>query len=89
MEAAQHAVPTVGYRAAGGLRDSIRDGETGVLVESLPGFIAAVGDLLDDPAHRGELGEEALAWSGKFSWQDTGAHFEELLTRLGEQSAHG
>lgn len=87
MEAARHAVPTVGYRVSGGLRDSIRHEETGLLVETLPGFIAAVRELLDDPAHRRRLGEEARAWSGQFSWDDTGAQFEELLMGLTAQDS--
>src|SRR6185437_3381784 len=33
IEAAQHAVPTIGYRSSGGLVDSIIDGVTGVLVD--------------------------------------------------------
>ena len=33
IEAAQHAVPTIGYRSSGGLTDSIVDGVTGVLVD--------------------------------------------------------
>ena len=32
-EAAQHAVPTIGYRCSGGLTDSIVDGVTGLLVD--------------------------------------------------------
>lgn len=87
MEAARHAVPTVGYRVSGGLRDSIRHEETGLLVETLPGFIAAVRELLDDQDHRRRLGEEARAWSGEFSWDDTGAQFEKLLTGLTAQDS--
>ncbi len=33
VEAAQHGVPTIGYRASGGLTDSIVDGVTGMLVD--------------------------------------------------------
>ena len=35
-EAAQHAVPTIGYRSSGGLTDSIVDGVTGLLVDDQP-----------------------------------------------------
>ena len=34
LEAAQHRVPTIGYRSSGGLSDSIVDGVTGILVDS-------------------------------------------------------
>ncbi len=38
-EAAQHGVPTIGYRASGGLTDSIVDGVTGLLVEDRDGLV--------------------------------------------------
>ncbi len=46
IEAAQHGVPTVGYRCSGGLTDSVVDGVTGLLVDDhdrtggLPGAAA-------------------------------------------------
>ncbi len=80
MEAAQHGVPTVGYRF--GLRDSVRDGETGVLVDDLPGFIAAARELIDAPSRRAELGANAREFAAGFSWESTGRRFEELLAGL-------
>ena len=51
---AAHRVPTVGYRAAGGLRESVLDGRTGVLVDDLDELTEAVDRLLaDGPARRG------------------------------------
>lgn len=84
VEAAQHGVPTVGYAASGGLRDSIDDGRTGVLVEpdDPRAFTAAVRSLLDDVAVRAAMGERARAWAAGFSWADTGAAFEGLLTEI-------
>ncbi len=37
VEAAQHGVPTIGYRSSGGLSDSIVDGVTGILVDNHAG----------------------------------------------------
>ncbi|WP_460490704.1 glycosyltransferase family 4 protein, partial [Corynebacterium nasicanis] len=56
MEAAQHAVPTLGYRSAGGLRDSIVDGETGVLVDTPAELTVCTARLLDAPELRARLG---------------------------------
>lgn len=80
MEAAQHGVPTIGYRF--GLRDSVRDGETGVLVETLPELIAATRQLSDAPSRRAALGAAARDFAAGFSWESTGRRFEELLSSL-------
>lgn len=79
MEAAQHGVPSIGYASAGGLRDSIRDGETGVLVDTRGQLISETRSLLDDAPRRRELGEKARKWAGEFSWEQTGARFAQLI----------
>lgn len=68
IEAAQHGVPTVGYRSSRGLTDSVVDGATGMLVDSRAELIEAVGRLLEDQEWRLELGEQARARVGQFSW---------------------
>ena len=80
MEAAQHGVPTIGY--CFGLRDSVCDGETGVLVETLPELIAATRQLSDAPSRRAQLGAAARDFAAGFSWESTGRRFEELLSSL-------
>src|SRR6185369_8018380 len=52
IEAAQHGVPTIGYRSSGGLTDSIVDGVTGMLVDDVGQLAEAVGELLDDQVGR-------------------------------------
>lgn len=81
-EAAQHGVPTVGYRSAGGLRDSIVDGKTGVLVTTEQEFRTVVQDLLADPARREALGVAARSFAEQFSWQETGRKFAALLGKV-------
>jgi D-inositol-3-phosphate glycosyltransferase len=62
---------------APGLRDAVRDGETGLLVADGPpeAFVArlaeAIGVLLADGALAARLGEAALAWSRRFGWDAT------------------
>lgn len=68
-EAAQHGVPTVGYRSSGGLTDSIVDGVTGVLVDDLAGLVDATRRLLTDPVLREQLGAKAQVRSCEFSWR--------------------
>lgn len=79
IEAAQHGVPTVGYRSSAGLRDSVVDGETGLLAGSEGGFINAVEWMLDNPGRAAEMGRAAKKRSESFSWEATGRAWERIL----------
>jgi glycosyltransferase involved in cell wall biosynthesis len=68
-EAGMHGTPTVAYREAGGTRESVVDGYSGVLVDDQSGFIAAVGELLQDAELRERLGRGAQVTSHAFSWE--------------------
>ncbi|MGE0219089.1 glycosyltransferase family 4 protein [Mycolicibacterium sp.] len=68
VEAAQHAVPTIGYRSSGGLSDSVVDGVTGLLVDHHDGLVDALERLLTDDVLREQLGAKAQVRSGEFSW---------------------
>ncbi|AKE42111.1 predicted glycosyltransferase [Corynebacterium kutscheri] len=82
IEAAQHGVPTIGYTQSGGLRDSIEDNETGVLVDTPQELSQAVKTLLDDASYRKKLGERAKLKAHSYSWEETGKQFEALLKEL-------
>lgn len=79
IEAAQHGVPTIGYRSSRGLTDSIVDGVTGVLVDDVTQLATATGELLTDPAARTVMGEKARARAREFSWEQTGNGVYEVL----------
>ncbi|MFF0488937.1 glycosyltransferase family 4 protein [Nocardia sp. NPDC004068] len=79
IEAAQHGVPTVGYRGSRGLTDSIVDGVTGLLVDDVTHLTTAVGDLLVDSQERTVMGEKARARSREFSWEQTANGVYEVL----------
>jgi glycosyltransferase involved in cell wall biosynthesis len=70
-EAAQHAVPTIGYRSSGGLTDSIIDGVTGLLVDDHAQLVARLEQLLSDPVLRDQLGGKAQIRSCEFSWRQS------------------
>ncbi|MCV7344794.1 glycosyltransferase family 4 protein [Mycolicibacterium rhodesiae] len=71
IEAAQHGVPTIGYRSSGGLTDSVIDGVTGVLADDHQDLVDRLERLLADHVLRDELGAKAKARSQDFSWQQS------------------
>ena len=83
-EAAQHGVPTVGYHHAAGLRDSIDDGETGLLVDDVAAMTVAADLLLSDPDLRERMGEAARRKAAGMSWPATGAAMARVLAAVAE-----
>lgn len=69
IEAAACGTPTVAT-AVPGLRDAVRDGETGLLVP--PGDVgamrAAIARVCHDPDLRGRLSAAGREWASRFSW---------------------
>jgi glycosyltransferase involved in cell wall biosynthesis len=86
MEAAACGTATVGSDSPG-LRDSVRDGETGFLVPHAD--VAALADrfsrIIQDPALRDRLGRQAREFASRYSWERsaalTEAHLQGVLTR--------
>lgn len=78
-EAGVHGVPTVAYGSAGGTRESIRHGVSGVLVEDQRAFARVVRELLDDPGRRERLGEGARAIARTFAWEHSQDSFAHVL----------
>jgi glycosyltransferase involved in cell wall biosynthesis len=81
-EAAQHGVPTVGYRSSGGLTDSIVDGVTGLLVDDHDELVVRLEQLLSDPVLRGQLGGKAQARSREFSWRQSADAMRNVLEAM-------
>ena len=79
LEAAGHGLPTLA-RDVPGLRDSIRDGETGWLLAEPPTdstedlvarLVAGIGTALDDladPVERERMALRCRSWAAEFSW---------------------
>lgn len=83
-EAGTHSTPTVAYRSAGGPRESVEDGASGILVDTPAEFTEALRHVIDDEEERKRLGAGALAMSHQFSWDNAMGHFATLM----EVSAH-
>ena len=69
--------PVVAYNVPG-LRDSVRDRETGLLVKANSPSALAVSaiSLLKDTPRLNELSFNALEFSKKFSWDNTANEFD-------------
>ena len=82
LEAAALGVPTVAYDVDG-LRDAVRDGQTGWLVrdgEPIEDVTQrAVGELAD-PARRAAIAAACRSWASRFSWE---ASVERMAGLLG------
>ena len=88
IEAALQGTPTVAYRSAGGVGESVRDEETGLLVQSPSELEAAVDRLLDDHELRARLSQACRDWALSFDWDESAASIESLLeTRARDQVA--
>ncbi|NDK88918.1 glycosyltransferase family 4 protein [Gordonia desulfuricans] len=82
MEAAQHGVPTIGYRSSVGLMDSVEDGKTGLLVDGIDEFTSAARKLIDNPDEASRLGDAAHRKSQRYSWGATADEMLSVFARL-------
>ena len=88
LEAAALGVPTVAYDVEG-LRDAVRDGQTGWLVregEELADVVERVVKDLADPGRRAEVAAACRDWAGQLSWERSTARMAGLIAacvRLG------
>ena len=77
--------PAIAYDVPG-LRDSVVNGETGILIEeNSPNQLAhAAISLLQDPRRLRQISENALDFSRQFTWDRTAAVFDSIITRIYE-----
>ena len=78
-EAAAHRTPTVAYASAGGTRESIVDGVSGMLVDSPAELTAALGALLRDADGRERLALGAATHSKGFTWAHAQSAFAHVV----------
>jgi glycosyltransferase involved in cell wall biosynthesis len=79
LEAAASGTPTVAFRAAGGLRESVLHGTTGLLADDLEEFTRHLAWVLLNRHLRERLGEAARAHAARFSWPQSVAAFGAVL----------
>ncbi|CRK61363.1 Glycosyltransferase [Alloactinosynnema sp. L-07] len=82
VEAAAHGVPTL-CRDVDGLRDSVRHGDTGWLVDGdVTAMIDHVLTDLRDPARAEAVAKACQDWASRFDWTVTGERFTALVADL-------
>jgi len=83
VEANALGVPCVAYNVSG-LKDSIKNGETGLLVKS--GNVQALAQgllkVLEDEELREKLSENALQYSRRFGWGTTSSEFMKVIKEV-------
>jgi glycosyltransferase involved in cell wall biosynthesis len=84
VEAAAQGTPTVAYREAGGVNESIIDGVTGVLVDGADprALTDAVRALLGAPELLRDLADNAQKHAAGFSWESSAIEFEAVLRQV-------
>lgn len=90
MEAAAHRVPSIASDVPG-LRDSVRNGETGVLFPAgdANACAAAMAKVYEDSALQKSLGEAAARYAATFSWDAAAEQTMRLLAQLAPEVKAG
>jgi len=88
LEAAACGTATVASNSPG-LRDSVRDGETGFLVPhgELGPLAERITAILRDPALRDRLGEAARRFALEYSWENAAVRMEHFLESVRQKAA--
>jgi glycosyltransferase involved in cell wall biosynthesis len=77
-EAAACGTPVVATRAPGHI-DSVRDNESGLLIDTNDEMVAALSTLIESPEQRERLGRGGLAVASRLSWEATARQALEVL----------
>ena len=79
VEAAVHATPSVAFRAAGGVAESVVDGVTGLLADDEAEYVDDVRRLLLDDELRARLGRQAQEQAATWTWDAAVEAMEAVL----------
>lgn len=82
IEAAACGTPTVAYRSAGGVVESVVDEVTGFLVDSRNGMTLATARILEDRLLAQRMAESCGVHAASHSWKSAVDSFEDLVLRV-------
>jgi len=90
VEAAACEKPVIGFDVPG-VRDAVRNGETGILVpaEDVEAYAQAMVRVVEDAELRRRLGEAGRKWASQFTWDETARKQEEFYLHVLEQEGEG
>jgi glycosyltransferase involved in cell wall biosynthesis len=90
IEANAMGVPVVASDAPG-LRESVRDGETGFIVPhgDVPALAERLSALLSDDELWGRMGQAGIRWASRYDWDRMTDETEELLLRVVREGRGG
>jgi len=90
VEAAACEKPVIGFDVPG-VRDAVRNGETGILVpaEDVEAYAQAMVRVAEDAELRRRLGEAGRKWASQFTWDETARKQEEFYLHVLEQESGG
>jgi glycosyltransferase involved in cell wall biosynthesis len=86
LEAAVQGTPTLAYRYAGGVTESVVDGQTGLLADDEDELFRLTRELLLDTGRRNELGRCAAERAMGFAWSETTDVVERVLAEAQDWS---
>jgi glycosyltransferase involved in cell wall biosynthesis len=83
IEANACGTPAIAYDVPG-LRDSVKNGYNGLLVEDsdVKALANAIVNVLEDDKLREELSKNAIEWAKQFNWDRSAEEFERVLKSL-------
>lgn len=81
-EAAAQGTPTLAYRSAGGVNESVLDGHTGALAADLDDMVGLVRELLVNEELRTRLSAQARQRAAQLDWDDSTDAFEGVLAGI-------
>ncbi len=91
MEASARGLPVVASNVSG-LRESVRDGVTGLLVPhgDEVALADAIVSLLQDPEKRLAMGSEGVEWAARHTWDESASKFAALVAdQIGMEKTDG
>lgn len=78
IEAASCGTPSIGFNVPG-VRDSIKDGVTGKLANSLNEYKNLVNQMIEDKKQRTSMVNNCVHWASYFSWNNSLRVFENII----------
>ncbi len=81
IEANLHSTPAIAFNVAG-LSESIKNGETGILVETEAELVENICRILENKKLREKLSANSLVWAKKFDWDKAANESYKILKKV-------